>query len=413
LIGSGGFNDVLKIPDKNIVLRLSRLQATGLSQKDKKSVQDEDKQRAESEILGLYAQALLSNCENICDVYDFGYYEPYEPPQSTIKSYTGAYSVLEYLPYSLDQFMITDNKTISKDAVYENVFKLQNIVDIFKNIMNALICMHEKNFAHLDLKQANVCIYIDDNNKPIAKLVDFGSVHYFKDKDSISYHDVERTQHFCDNFRMITKKVSIKSDIYALGILMAQTFFHIPDKYYIHNEEETYIHLNIEAVQTDMETDIPAKPKFMYSSNSNVDNTDKIKQLIHFIKEKLLYEGTTAVTTLDEYVKMSQKENPVISDNNYKNILQKRYSAEQALKEFEIITKELLQHFKEDQLPKEHSDNTVLNSLINNQPSVKPPSDSEQNNDSQNNIPGGKHRRNKKAKTNKKHKNKNRLTRRR
>ena len=52
-------------------------------------------------------------------------------------------------------------------------------IDLMIQIFNVLIYLHlEKNIIHRDLKPENFLIYIDNDNKPILKLIDFGLATY-------------------------------------------------------------------------------------------------------------------------------------------------------------------------------------------------------------------------------------------
>lgn len=72
------------------------------------------------------------------------------------------YTVLEYLPgKDLYDFLKMNNYTFAETEAK----------DIFRQIIVALLCLHKKNIAHLDISVENVII--DENNR--VKLIDFGS----------------------------------------------------------------------------------------------------------------------------------------------------------------------------------------------------------------------------------------------
>ena len=93
-------------------------------------------------------------------------------------------------------------------------------IDLLIQMFEVLDYLHnEKNIIHRDLKPENILIYIDENNNPIIKLIDFGLATYFPQENTQLIEIVGTRAYSAPE---IIEKCGYKEKIdeWALGVIM-------------------------------------------------------------------------------------------------------------------------------------------------------------------------------------------------
>ena len=187
-IGEGGFSVVYKAYDQ----RLKRDVAIKVCDPSPEMCLDDARQRFHREA------RTLAKIENprVVTIYNYG--------QRRKK----LYFVMEYLPYSLDDFI---EDYFGAPVPYEDASH------ILKQILEGLTAIHTKGLTHRDIKPSNILVN-DDNN---VKLSDFGIV-----KDSAEgvtgIHTQIGTPGWMAPEQRSGQQASPRSDVYAFGLVAYQ-----------------------------------------------------------------------------------------------------------------------------------------------------------------------------------------------
>lgn len=91
-------------------------------------------------------------------------------------------------------------------------------VDLARQICAGLAAVHARGVLHRDLKPANIMI----TNDGIARLMDFGIAMSREDEDREGI--TEGTPAYMAPEQLVERQVSVRSDIYALGLVMYELF---------------------------------------------------------------------------------------------------------------------------------------------------------------------------------------------
>jgi serine/threonine protein kinase len=133
---------------------------------------------------------------------------------------TFIYVLMEYCGNSLEKKMFVPQLEITPIHIYKWLL----------NTAKGLKCMHKNNYAHLDIKPANIVI----DELLNSKLIDFGLTYNFSGHNYSSNFNIVGTPDFMSP-EMINIKVSSfeKCDIYSLGITFIECAFafHYNDDY--------------------------------------------------------------------------------------------------------------------------------------------------------------------------------------
>ena len=93
-------------------------------------------------------------------------------------------------------------------------------IDLLIQIFEVLDYLHtEKNIIHRDLKPENFLVYIDENNNPILKLIDFGLATYTP-KDNKKLNEIVGTRAYSAPEVIEKCGYSEKIDEWATGVIM-------------------------------------------------------------------------------------------------------------------------------------------------------------------------------------------------
>ena len=220
LLGKGAFNEVYSIVEDEDPAKVLRITNPELNDGE-----------IMEEISGLFLQSYMSKtieeggigCINICKVYDFGTIVLYD--NDKIKEIRG-YAILEKLTTS----ELTNEITKRKGKYWMNFLGLK---PIFKGVLTGLNCIHSNEFVHLDIKPQNIGLDSEGN----AKIFDFGFARHLPNGDPIKVKGQSGTRAYSDPTYMsyygvekpLVPIISINSDIYALGVILLDTYFKYDD----------------------------------------------------------------------------------------------------------------------------------------------------------------------------------------
>ena len=125
-------------------------------------------------------------------------------------------------PYILMEFL--EGKTLGKFLQERRLLPFSEVLELMRQISEALQAAHDKNIIHRDLKPENIFLIFDGGSTPFVKLLDFGIAKLLDPEragpnltrtgaifGTPSYMSPEQ----CEG----SKHVDHRSDIYALGIL--------------------------------------------------------------------------------------------------------------------------------------------------------------------------------------------------
>ncbi len=153
------------------------------------------------------------NHPNILTVYDFGVTETGSP-----------YLVMDYL----------QGKELLHVLKDEGHLPQSRGLHIFKQVCAGLAHAHDKGVVHRDLKPSNVMLVTLDGDDSFVKILDFGIAKQLNPSES-SIDNLTRTgevfgtPHYMSPEQCRAQDVDGRSDIYALGCVMYQTFTgHLP-----------------------------------------------------------------------------------------------------------------------------------------------------------------------------------------
>jgi CHASE2 domain-containing sensor protein len=93
----------------------------------------------------------------------------------------------------------------------------KQVIHILRQILDGLQSVHKKDIVHRDIKPANILI----NDEGFIKITDFGLARPIEDDNLMTtIGQAVGTPAYCAPEQIMGKKVSARSDIYALGVLM-------------------------------------------------------------------------------------------------------------------------------------------------------------------------------------------------
>jgi serine/threonine protein kinase len=331
-IASGAFNTVYKIGNEKVI-RLSELNrleqhviqvsepgfletykkknSSEFTEAERIVLQNHVKTTTEKLIdntfSGLFLQAYLNSCANICKVYEFGYLSDDENNPKYI------YAVLEELK-THDMFDFVDSA-----KVWRNESNMKICINFIKGVFDAIVCMHEQGYAHLDIKLENVgSTELVSTELVSTELVSTELVKPDKfklfDFDMSLFFEPNNSEISCNNGTPgymapeIIKhgQASIKSDVYSLSILILFVFFSFEarlDDYPF----GTNVTLNYKNKATAFEKYIKNKKEKNINDPSIKDATFKrdICNLVSNMSKNELSSRITSLEAKTEFIKIS------------------------------------------------------------------------------------------------------------
>jgi len=233
LLRSGGFNSFFSLKSKNIGIRLNW--------------RDLNSEQMKNELNGLLIQKIFSDeitefgisCPYISKVYEYGKYNilehysfqkyikyPFEKKtKQQFSAHYGIYAILENLKGG-DLF----DRIEYRLKKYNN-FEVNDIIFIICQILEALKCLNEHNYAHFDIKPENIILKKKDSLE--LKLIDFSFSKNFLNHKWMKTSRKGTIQYIAPevlNFKMF----NIKSDIWSLGVILTVLIhpYELPNRLY-------------------------------------------------------------------------------------------------------------------------------------------------------------------------------------
>lgn len=132
-----------------------------------------------------------------------------------------------------------EGKTIENIINEEGHFQLYHALNIIYQVLEGISYAHSQGFIHRDLKPSNIIIDFNGN----AKIMDFGISKSIDEMESVTQHNARPgTLLYMSPEQLSGNEVTIKSDLYALGITLyemitgfypfdSKTFYEIVDSH--------------------------------------------------------------------------------------------------------------------------------------------------------------------------------------
>ena len=136
---------------------------------------------------------------NVVTVYDFG-----ETPDGML------YLVMEFL----------EGMSLGELLKKKSALGLDQMIELGRQISEALQCMHENNVIHRDLKPDNIMLIPDGRGGELVKVVDFGVAKILEaDARLTRYQARIGSPVYCSPEQYLGQPVDHRTDLYGLGII--------------------------------------------------------------------------------------------------------------------------------------------------------------------------------------------------
>ena len=179
--------------------------------------------------------------------------------------------VLEYLPYTLRDFIYKNSEKQNS----ENFEK--NVKFVFKGIVKGLQELHELGVIHRDLKPENVLVD-DFNNPKVVKICDFGSAKYCSEGIFNPY--VVTSFYRAPELLFAAKEYSWSIDIWSAGCILAEIFLRRPLFYCCYEGELFSLQVK--------ELGKPGKLVMKYFAKEAGVKRDQLDQAVNILEKKFL-----------------------------------------------------------------------------------------------------------------------------
>lgn len=148
-----------------------------------------------------------------------------------------------------------EGQTIEQILQIEDRLEQYHALDILSQALNGISYAHEMGFIHRDLKPSNIIIDLNGN----VKIMDFGISKSIDEIESITQHNARPgTLLYMSPEQLNSKEVTIKSDLYSLGI----TFYEMISGHYPYDSRTFYevIDAHVNKIPAKLSTEIPGVP---------------------------------------------------------------------------------------------------------------------------------------------------------
>ncbi len=189
-----------------------------------------------------------------------------------------------------------EGETLEDKIQRSKKINLDDSIKIFKQVLQGISYAHKKGFIHRDLKPSNIVI---DNNST-AKIMDFGIVKSINETKSLTkFGSNVGTILYMSPEQIKSKKLTIKSDIYSLGL----TFYEM-----LNGKPAFDFNTEYEIMEAQLKNIVPPL------NLSNKTETDFVNTLISKATAKNAehrYENCNEIINeLDKFLLYKKPENP-------------------------------------------------------------------------------------------------------
>ncbi len=153
-----------------------------------------------------------------------------------------------------------DGRTLQEVLDAEKALNLKDFIEIFQQIIRALIYAHHRGIVHRDLKPSNIMIRESDDQL-IAKILDFGiakDVFQDRTKSSLtSSNAIVGSPLYLSPEQSRSQPVTFSSDVYALGCVMWHALNGSPPYEANSAMEVLVMHQNSNPAELELSVEIP------------------------------------------------------------------------------------------------------------------------------------------------------------
>ncbi|PXF48410.1 Calcium/calmodulin-dependent protein kinase type 1G [Gracilariopsis chorda] len=174
--------------------------------------------------------------------FDMMTYHELKREMFTMKNikHDGIVTAYEVYNYPEEAYLVL--KYLQGGTLGDNIFKAggrvneKTAIHVLKQVLSALVYLHENGYAHRDIKMENILCKWNDLDTTKVFLADFGFVNFFDDIDSECMNSVIGTPAYVAPEIREEKPYSAAVDLYALGVM---TYRMLCGEYpYAEHEEE-------------------------------------------------------------------------------------------------------------------------------------------------------------------------------
>jgi len=192
LIGKGGMGNVFLASNMHINQKVA-IKALNDNLADNPSIRERFRQEAKN--------LLTLDHQNIVKFLNF------------VENEDGLFIIMEYVDgITLEDFIVKKNGLIVESRAYP----------IFDQILEAMSYAHKRNIIHRDIKPANIILTNDQDGNFNVKVLDFGIAKILSESDEREKGWVVGTPLYMSPEQVRGEDVDLRSDIYALGVLLHQ-----------------------------------------------------------------------------------------------------------------------------------------------------------------------------------------------
>jgi serine/threonine protein kinase/Tfp pilus assembly protein PilF len=130
------------------------------------------------------------------------------------------FGVDEQSGHSFYAMELVEGETLEERVCSTGPLEVETVVEIARQVTSALAAAEKRRLVHRDLKPGNIMVCTDDNDKLIAKVIDFGlakALAETPDGRALTQGGFVGTPAFASPEQLNAGPVDIRADIYSLG----------------------------------------------------------------------------------------------------------------------------------------------------------------------------------------------------
>jgi serine/threonine protein kinase len=154
------------------------------------------------------------------------------------------------IPYCLLEWL--DGETLEK-RMHDGLLMLFEIVNFFRQICSGVKAAHDSRILHLDIKPKNIILVRPEKTQraEVVKIIDFGIAKIIEKDSGTTMSYFQGTPQFCSPESVSGGKVSVRSDVFSLGILLYQMLSgELPDNFHVHSKRNADSDMELPSLPT-------------------------------------------------------------------------------------------------------------------------------------------------------------------